>query len=44
MSRLIPLPPWCGNTPDDAAVVATFIADDGAIIDISVLRLGSVVL
>ena len=45
VSRLIPLPPWCGNAPpDDAAVVATFIADDGAIIDISVLRRGNVVL
>ena len=45
VSRLIPLPPWWGKTPpDDAAVVATFIAVDGAIIDISVLRRGSVVL
>lgn len=39
MSRLIPLPPWpwCGNIRD----VATF---GGGIIDISVFRLGSVVL
>ena len=45
VSRLIPLPPWCGNAPpDDAAVVATFIAEDGAIIDISALRRGNVVL